>query len=1683
MSRISWLVGSVRSKVGCQKTALSRMAVALAGLMAVAALVLPVMALAGASGSKASRIAAGTDLRANALAQVLPGAGGGASQRVQALEAKRWWRATPAAGAQRVRSRMAFHGLSVSASWGLLDRDFASELHTAGLNLARAGILAGRHVRYLGAYKALIRGPHGPQFVYSSAPLLAGPPERRGPVDLGLDATADGFVPRNPVRDVSISRRLAGGVGLWSKGLRVYADGRDVSGTDMGGRRVFYANTAPDTDAGVQPTLGGVELFAVLRSRLSPEKLSYRFALPRGAALQADGGHTVVVRGGQVLARVSAPSAVDAQGSGVPVSMSVVGDQLVLSIPHRAQDVAYPLFVDPYLSLEEGAPGWSFHQGVKNSEGKFTEGSGPFESHTPGFILGPRNVLYDVSAAAEWLWQGSPLTRLYFAGSTHFSPDEAPKPIPFRAAIEMGCNGAEIFVSNEGELTPAPKCTDKGVHIWLENQDEKEPVNEGDVLVYLLFATEGTVGGPEHWGGSNPGEPHMHGVTCGEPVDCASGNQFETQTDMTVPGRGLGLNLARTYNSQAAVKVGSPGTFGYGWSSTYTAHLALSEAGGKGTATVSQGNGSTVPFELNPAGEWVPNGPWVQAKFAKVEGVYIYTLPDQSTMRFNKEGKLLSEADRDGNTITLSYTEAGRLEKAEDAAGRAITFSYNEEGLVKEAKAPAGTVSYGYTSGNLTKVTDLDGHEWKFEYDPSRQMIAKTDPRNHTFTTEYDEHNRVIVQKDPLERIRKWEYAQTAGGTETTIKDPKGTLSIERFNAAGLPTSITHASGTGVEATTTYEYDESYNLIAVKDPNGHTRKYGFNGAGDRTSETDALEHKTEWTYNSTHDVTSKTDPMGNITKIGYTATGDPATVTQTLAETGEPQTVTYSHADRAHTGDVTAITDPVGHQTKMIYGTYGLVVKLADPLGHTTSYEYNTAGRRTAMVSPLGNILGGKAAAYTTKYTYDALGQLLSITDPMSHKTSYEYDADGNRTHGTDPDGHKTGYVFDADNELEKVERPGGSTLTQTYNPEGALLTQTNGLGNTTTYTYDALDHMETAADPDKRKTAYVFDGWGNLISKTDPQGRVTKYSYDADNRLTGIVYSDGKTPNVTVEYNNDNERTQMKDGTGSSSYAYDSLGRLLKATDGNGNQVIYAYDLANHLTGITYPGKHKVTHTLDEAGRVTAIEDWKSNRTTMKYDANNNLATEVLPAGTGVVDTTTFDADNNPTTIIDQKNTTKLATYLYTRDNNEQLTSTTTSQINEAPQAYVYTELNQLKLAGPKPTQVKYFYNPAGDLTSTTNSTLTYDNAEQLCWTQTKIILKPACNQPTIGSISYGYDQDGNRTSQGKAATLVTLAYDQANRLVKYNGKATYAYNGDGLRLNATTTKTTEHYVWDNTSPAPHPLEDATNKYVYSPDGTPLEQITNTGEAVTYLHHDQLGNTRLLTNTSGETTGTYSYTPYGSPTHTGSATTPLQYTGQYTDPETGFVYLRARYYDPVTGQYITRDPLTPITQEPYSYANDNPINDADPTGLLTLFGYKLPTHEQLVNGVNGFLDGFTNGVSTTIARFLGENVHSCSSEFELFHEVGGAALIAAALRAGDDAPVSDENVATTPSGRPFTDHYLTETGPLRNIPGSVVDETIDHGEIMRNLPDRTVFYDPKNDVTVVLSKTTGKIMSARRGP
>jgi RHS repeat-associated protein len=256
---------------------------------------------------------------------------------------------------------------------------------------------------------------------------------------------------------------------------------------------------------------------------------------------------------------------------------------------------------------------------------------------------------------------------------------------------------------------------------------------------------------------------------------------------------------------------------------------------------------------------------------------------------------------------------------------------------------------------------------------------------------------------------------------------------------------------------------------------------------------------------------------------------------------------------------------------------------------------------------------------------------------------------------------------------------------------------------------------------------------------------------------------------------------------------------------------------------------------------------------------------------------------------------------------------------------SYEYDAANRLvKGAG-----IPYEYDAANNITKKSTVTYTYDKAGQIA---------------TASNATFEFNKLGQRIKRdptGEAAT--TYAYDQAGNLISVQrlveGEAakideTYKSDGTGLRVSESVEGVAHPMVWDVSSGLPLLLTNGSTKWIYGPEGFPVEQI-NPSEEVRFLHHDQQGSTRLITNAAGNVVGAYHYGPYGTiETFTGTVTTPLGFGGQYRSSQSGLIYLRARVYDLITGQFLTVDPIVGLTGEPYSYAADNPVNATDPTGL-----------------------------------------------------------------------------------------------------------------------------------------------------
>jgi RHS repeat-associated protein len=235
------------------------------------------------------------------------------------------------------------------------------------------------------------------------------------------------------------------------------------------------------------------------------------------------------------------------------------------------------------------------------------------------------------------------------------------------------------------------------------------------------------------------------------------------------------------------------------------------------------------------------------------------------------------------------------------------------------------------------------------------------------------------------------------------------------------------------------------------------------------------------------------------------------------------------------------------------------------------------------------------------------------------------------------------------------------------------------------------------------------------------------------------------------------------------------------------------------------------------------------------------------------------------------------------------------------------------------------------------------------------------------------------------------------------------FTYSGDGLRTSKTRPDgTVTRYTWDRSGglplllveaiDAPGTTADRTVRYLYGPGGLVTADVTTPAagaDTIRWYHHDQLGSTRALTDNTGAIIATYAYTPHGEPVAATGATTPIGWAGEYRDNETGLVYLRARYYDPTTAQFLTRDPIEALTRSAYGYAGNNPINMIDPSGLWP----HLP-------GVGDLIRGLTEAIGcglrqlATDAGHLARGLGSFVSEHRIgiFQTISSGLLVASIL-------------------------------------------------------------------------------------
>ncbi|WP_162259427.1 RHS repeat-associated core domain-containing protein [Phycicoccus sp. Soil803] len=990
----------------------------------------------------------------------------------------------------------------------------------------------------------------------------------------------------------------------------------------------------------------------------------------------------------------------------------------------------------------------------------------------------------------------------------------------------------------------------------------------------------------------------------------------------------------------------------------------------------------------------------------------------QSSATYEADGDLSTAVD--ANNVQTSYTYNARhqvrtVTRNMSAVSRDVvtTFDYDASGRLRTTSQPLIS-----TGGNVTDtaVTTLEYGDSAHPTD----ITGVVDPGGHRTTRRYDNAGNLIAVIQPP-------TAQNPDGDETTFSYAQYT---------GWLMSATTARGNLPGAapgsyTTTWTHNAYGDITAVRNP--------------LWSATTPVANQVVFTYDDDGNLATSTDGMGRITTLTYDAAAQ-----LTKAERG---TTRLQLNDYYPNGRLKSTTDALDGETKFTYDSLGNVLTRTDPLNRVTTLATDPLGHVTAVTDPSGQ---------TTTYRYNALGQVKAITFPSGGPVSYSniaYDEFGRRTAATSTAGTAS-WVYDSLGRLTGSTSATGTTVGYGYDLEGrqTSITYPNSAGAVVRH-YDESDRLTALEAFGEAPTQFTYEADGALKGIQYPNGTATSYQHDQAGRVQSISATRGGTVQTSFGYTYDgNGQVATATSTGVPSdnhtYTYDDQARLKTVDnqtaqyDGNGNLttrldgVKQAYDPASQLSGnpaapITPVGSSSTSNSNATTLTLTlpAVQAGDLAVLYVSYPAGKTLtgpagATErgtylsggSKPGNLGVYTKTLTSTDTSITVSFQGKFDKSAAVTVYRNVNPVNPVGTVTGAFNAAGtsttvQSFATQPGNRLVWGAGAYGTAGTWTPPSGTTARTSKTGSSTDVAVADQETTGSPTGAMAATHTTSAALTtgvlllqqaettYTHDTRGNRTSRlDPAGTSTNWTFDNANQLTTAAGAA-YTYDVDGLRTTKTVSGTTTNYAWDVTAPNAELLADKDANYVYGPNGLPLQRVTASGRS--YYQHDLLGSTRALTDATGTVQATLTYDPYGSTTSaTGSSTNPLKYAGQYQDTDTGLYYMRARYYDPTTASFLSRDPLEATTAQPYGYAANDPINLTDPSG-------QCPVCPAVAGALWG---GFGNYFSQVMRNPQAE----CDPIGELnWKELGKAALEGAGLAAGVQgavAAVGARGVATSSS-------------------------------------------------------------------
>lgn len=732
-----------------------------------------------------------------------------------------------------------------------------------------------------------------------------------------------------------------------------------------------------------------------------------------------------------------------------------------------------------------------------------------------------------------------------------------------------------------------------------------------------------------------------------------------------------------------------------------------------------------------------------------------------------------------------------------------------------------------------------------------------------------------------------------AWGNVLTATDEVGNTTRTTYDSAyhWLATSVTNA------------LNQVVNNVAIDYACGIvTKTQGLNGPNDLT----------QTTLDSFCRPTLVTTPLGGFTKTTYCSSGSTSSRCGTLSGSGAQNVLSESPSADGQTNQwKRSYFDGLGR-------VYRTAMKGA---GGGAIYQDSAYSLRGDLVSVSEPYSTGTPKASTTRH--DALGRVeretnLDLTyrehsygpwsvttkDELGRPTTMVNDAHGNviaKKFVINGVTHQTTYTYDLfDNQIGIVDA-GGATWTRKF---------------------DSLGRMTEDADPDRGTWKYTYYDSGKMKSQLDAKQQITMFAYDGLYRKiseTGTAISKGwRYDEARPGYFNVGKLSTMVDQSGWAAYDYDLAGNQVRMAKTIGSQTFTfqsGYDAGARIKWTTYPdgdtlGTPANPLAYDGAGLPYSVP---SVVTSASYKSWGAPAT--IEYANGTVVTYTYDTNQRVKTIVASKGGVPLQSLTYTRYADGKIASIASPFAAES-WTYAYDDVGRLASAtsvGNAADNQSFTYAPNGNIL--TNSRLpgvyTYGTTS-----------RPHA-VVSAGGVAYGYDANGSMTSRGGTV----YSWDTANRLASV-GSTSFTYDADNERVRKVSNTGTSYYPRADY----RVIGQVATKNIKFGNQLVAERA---GTTTKWLYGDHLQSVQVAANASGTVVQRLGHRPFG---ERFNVTTPIEeendFLGERRDAETGLVYQRVRYYDPVLARYTSADPTDPnqtgVGTNRYAYSLNDPVNLLD---------------------------------------------------------------------------------------------------------------------------------------------------------